>query len=55
MFVCHDCSQSKVSNLDVHLSIEEYIAHLQIAMDDRPLVHILDSSTDLNHVSTDLR
>ena len=49
------CRKAKISNLEVHMRIDEEISHLQIPVDNTPLMHVLYSPTYLNHVSTNFR
>ena len=52
---CHQKSgKPKITNLCVHLGIEEDVAHLQISVDNAFAVHVLNRTSDLDRVETDL-
>lgn len=47
--------QTKVSDLDVEVLVEEEVAELEVAMDDVDAVHVSDGVKELLHVVLDLR
>ena len=52
---CHqESGKSKIANFRVHLGIEKDVAHLQITVDDTFAVHVLNRTSDLDRVETDL-
>ena len=42
--------QAKVANLYLHVLVQEEVAQLQVAVNDRVVVHVLDPREDLHHV-----
>ena len=48
-------SQAKITNLDLHLVVEEQVTELKISVDDTVTVQILDSGTDLVYVTLHLK
>lgn len=46
--------ETKVTNLGIHLRVEEDVAHLQISVDDALAMHVLDCASDLNRVEANL-
>lgn len=53
MWPNHHSSESKISNLNIHLMVQEQISGLQVAMNDVAHVKVLNSTASLDHVSTD--
>ena len=47
-------SQAKIANLDIHVLVEEDVAHLQVAVDDALHVHVLDGAGNLDRVESHL-
>lgn len=45
--------KTEIAYLDVHILVEEDVAHLEIAVDDALGVHVFDSSGNLNSVEAD--
>ena len=48
-------SKTKVTNLDLHLLVEEEITKLEISMDDPMRVEVLDSIANLHDVALNLQ
>ena len=48
-------SQTEVTNLDLHLVVEEQVAELEISVDDTVAVQVLDGCADLIDVALDLK
>lgn len=40
----------EVSNFEIHVVVEEDVAHLEVAVDDAVAVHVLEGGDDLVHV-----
>lgn len=43
-------SETKISDFDIHILIKEYVAHLEIPMNNTFRVHIFDSASHLNRI-----
>lgn len=52
--VFNQCSQTKVSDLNVHVGIQEDIAELEIPVDNLVHVHVVACTNELNHEETGL-
>jgi hypothetical protein len=48
-----DGSQTKITNLEIHVSAQKDVAQLKIAMDNAVVVHILDGAKKLPHIKSD--
>ena len=48
-------SQTEITNLDLHLVVEEQVAELQISVDDTVTVQVLHDRAELVHVALDLK
>ena len=46
--------ETKITDLDLHLVVEEEVAQLQISVDDAMTVEVLDSGADLVDIALDL-
>lgn len=49
------CSQTEITNFDLHFVVKEEVTKLQISMDNPMTVEVLDSRADLINVALDFQ
>lgn len=51
----HECCQTKIADLDVHVAVQEEVSGLEIPVDNVSVVEVFDGSADLDNQSSNFR